>query len=255
MQNRIDVNCDMGESFGAYKIGRDEEAVKYITTANIACGFHAGDPMVMEQTVKLATDHNILLGAHPGHNDLAGFGRRNIQLSPQEIKNEMIYQVGALMAFAKVHGKRVMHVKPHGAIGNKAMKDRETAVCICEAMYQLNPDFYMFGHANSVMLEVAKEFGFRTVSEIYADRAYGDDGMLAPRSMKGAVIHDKEFAIKRALKMVKEGVVETLSGKVIEIQAQSICVHGDTPEAIDFMKSIREVFTEEGIKVVGYSED
>ena len=251
---RIDLNSDLGESFGAYKIGQDEEVIKYVTSVNVACGFHAGDPMVMDKTVRMAKEYGVGIGAHPGHCDLMGFGRRDMKLSFDEIKNYMKYQIGALMAFTTSQGLKLQHVKPHGALGNKAMVDEETARAVCEAAYEIDPSLIMFGHANSVMLKVAESMGMKTVSEIYGDRAYMDDGTLVPRKMEGAVIKDTDFAIKRAVRMVKEGTVETITGKVIEIKADSLCVHGDTPKALEFIKSIREAFEQEGILVKNLSE-
>ena len=246
---RIDLNSDLGESFGAYTIGRDEEVIEYVTSVNVACGWHAGDPMVMDQTVRQAKARGIGVGAHPGHYDLMGFGRRNMTLSLDEIKNYMKYQIGALMAFTMSHGIRLQHVKPHGAIGNKAMVDEMTARAICEAAYEIDPALIMFGHANSVMLRVAGSMGMRTVSEVYGDRAYMDDGTLVPRKMAGAMIEDENLAIERAIRMVKEGTVETITGKVIEIQAESLCVHGDSPKALEFIQAIRRAFRQEGIEI------
>ncbi|MBQ5754539.1 MAG: 5-oxoprolinase subunit PxpA [Oscillospiraceae bacterium] len=249
MVKRIDLNCDMGESFGAYKIGCDELVLPYITTANVACGFHAGDPMVMAATVKAAKENGVGVGAHPGYPDLVGFGRRKMTLSFEEIKNDVLYQTGALMAFLKAQGMKMQHMKPHGALGNLAMADEKVAAAVCEAVCELDKDLYMFGHANSVMLKVAKSYGLKTVSEVYGDRAYLDDGHLVPRSRPGAVIHDTEFAVKRAVRMVTEGVVESIDGKIIEIQADSLCVHGDTPAALEFIKQIRAALEAEGVAI------
>ena len=246
---RIDLNSDLGESFGSYKIGRDEDVIGYVTSVNVACGWHAGDPMVMDATVRCAKEHGIGVGAHPGHYDLMGFGRRDIKLSFMEIKNYMKYQIGALMAFTASYGMKLQHVKAHGALGNKSMVDEETARAVCEAAYEIDPGLIMFGHANSVMLRVAEDIGLRTVSEVYGDRAYMDDGTLVPRKMKGAMIEDEEFAVKRAIRMVKEGTVETITGKVIQIKADSLCVHGDSPKALEFIRSIHAAFQNEGILI------
>ena len=246
---RIDLNSDLGESFGSYKIGQDEEVIRHVTSINVACGWHAGDPMVMDETVRRAKELGVGVGAHPGHYDLMGFGRRNINLSFDEIKNYMKYQIGALMAFTTSYGMKLQHVKAHGALGNKSMVDETVARAVCEAAYEINPELIMFGHANSVMLQVAEQMGLRTVSEVYGDRAYMDDGTLVPRKMAGAMIEDEEFAIRRAIRMVKEGTVETITGKVIQIKADSLCVHGDSPKALEFIRSIRQAFQEEGIQV------
>ena len=246
---RIDLNSDLGESFGDYTIGADEEIIRHVTSVNVACGWHAGDPMVMDKTVRRAVQMGIGIGAHPGHYDLMGFGRRNINLSYDEIKNYMKYQIGALMAFTTSYGVKLQHVKPHGALGNKAMVDENVARAVCEAARDIDPELIMFGHANSVMLRVAEDMGMRTVSEVYGDRAYMDDGTLVPRKMAGAMIEDEEFAIQRAIRMVKEGTVETITGKVIQIKADSLCVHGDSPKALAFVSSIRKAFEEAGIEV------
>lgn len=246
---RIDLNSDLGESFGSYKIGQDEEVIKYVTSVNVACGWHAGDPMVMDETVRRAKEMGVGVGAHPGYYDVMGFGRRDMKLTFEEAKNYMKYQIGALMAFTQSYGMKLQHVKPHGALGNKAMVDESLARAVCEAAKEIDPELLVFGHANSIMLQVASDMGLRTVSEIYGDRAYMDDGTLVPRRMKGAVIEDEEFAVKRAIRMVKEGTVETITGKVIEIQADSLCVHGDSPKALEFIRAIRTAFQAEGIEV------
>lgn len=246
---RVDLNSDLGEGFGDYTISGDDQVIKYVTSVNVACGFHAGDPMVMDKTVRQAKELGIGVGAHPGHYDLMGFGRRNINLTFDEIKNYMTYQIGALMAFTTSHGLKLQHVKPHGALGNKAMVDESTARAVCEAAYAIDPTLIMFGHANSVMLKVAQSMGMRTVSEVYGDRAYMEDGTLVPRKMAGAMIEDEEFAITRAVRMIKEGTVETITGKTIEIKADSLCVHGDSPKALAFLIAIRKAFEQEGIQV------
>lgn len=246
---RIDLNSDLGESFGSYKIGQDEEVIKYVTSVNVACGWHAGDPMVMDETVRRAKEMGVGVGAHPGYYDVMGFGRRDMKLTFEEAKNYMKYQIGALMAFTQSYGMKLQHVKPHGALGNKAMVDESLARAVCEAAKEIDPELLVFGHANSIMLQVASDMGLRTVSEIYGDRAYMDDGTLVPRRMKDAVIEDEEFAVKRAIRMVKEGTVETITGKVIEIQADSLCVHGDSPKALEFIRAIRTAFQAEGIEV------
>ncbi|WP_343209685.1 5-oxoprolinase subunit PxpA [Anaerolentibacter hominis] len=246
---RVDLNSDLGESYGSYKIGNDEGIIQYITSANVACGWHAGDPMVMERTVELAQRYDVGVGAHPGYYDLMGFGRRDMKLKPKEIKNYMKYQIGALMAFTKSRGMKLQHVKTHGALGNLSMMDETTARAICEAVYEIDSDLLMFGHAGSLLLKVAEETGLRTVSEVYGDRGYLDNGMLAPRNVKGAMIESVEEAVSRSLRMVKEGKVETISGMTIHIRADSLCVHGDTPRAFEFIKAITEAFQKEGIAI------
>lgn len=246
---KVDLNADLGESFGAYTIGMDAEVLRYITSANVACGFHAGDPIVMQKTVKLASERGTAVGAHPGYPDLMGFGRRNMKVKPEEAKAYIKYQVGALMAFTGAAGIKMQHVKPHGAFYNMAAVDDKLALAICEGIYEVDPDLIMLGLAGSAHIRAAKEVGLRVASEVFADRAYMDDGTLVPRTMPGAMVHDKDVAIARTVRMVKEGVVETITGKIIPIQADSICVHGDNPDAIGFVRNIRDTLESEGVTV------
>ena len=246
---KIDLNSDLGESFGSYKIGCDREVIPLITTANVGCGFHGGDPMVMAETVKLCKENNVRVGAHPGYPDLQGFGRRKMVLTYEEIKNNTIYQIGALMAFCDSYEIKMQHVKPHGAFGNLAMVDEDTANAFCEAAASVDKNLMVYGYAGCTLLKVAEKHGLRPVHEFYCDRAYMEDGTLAPRKLPGAVIHDKDFALSRALRMVETGEVETLSGKTIKLNAESFCVHGDTPEALSFITEIRRKFTEAGIEI------
>ena len=198
----IDLNCDMGESFGMYKMGLDEEVIKYITSASIACGFHAGDPMWMRHTVRLAEEHDVAVGAHPGYPDLKGFGRRNMTVTPEEAKNDIMYQMGALQAFTK--SKRLQHVKPHGAMYNRAVDDEALAHAICEAVLEMDPDTILLALAGSPWARIAKEMGVRVAREIFADRALNADGSLVSRSQPAAVIHDVEEVVERSLMMVTE---------------------------------------------------
>lgn len=217
----IDLNSDMGESFGAYKIGGDEEIIKYVTTANVACGWHAGDPMVMDKVVRMAKERGVMVGAHPGYPDMMGFGRRKMVLSHDEIKNYVRYQIGALAAFTKSYGMKLQHVAPHGAMGNACQYDED----------------------------IAESKGLRTASEIFADRAYMDDLSLVPRKMEGSMITDEDIAIQRCVKMIKEGKVTSINGKELDIKGDTLCVHGDGPKALAFVQKIREKFTEEGIEI------
>ncbi|MBQ0084281.1 MAG: 5-oxoprolinase subunit PxpA [Clostridiales bacterium] len=246
---KVDLNADLGESFGAYTIGMDADVLKFITSANVACGFHAGDPVVMQKTVALAAQNDVAVGAHPGYPDLMGFGRRNMNISPDEAKAYIKYQVGALLAFTKAQGIRLQHVKPHGAFYNNAAVNEKLALAICEGIYEVDKDLIMLGLAGSKHIEAAKQVGLKVASEVFADRGYMDDGTLVPRSMPGAMIHDRNEAIKRTIRMVKEGKVETVTGKVIDITADSICVHGDNPDAIGFVKEIKERLEKEGVTV------
>lgn len=245
----VDLNSDLGESFGNYTIGMDEEILKYVSSANVACGWHAGDPMVMEETVALAKKYGVAVGAHPGFPDLMGFGRRNMAVTPAEAKAYIKYQVGALYAFTSSQGVKIQHVKPHGALYNMAAVDEELAVAICEAVYEVDKDIILMGLANSKMIDAAVKVGLKAASEVFADRAYNDDGTLVSRKLEGAVIKDKELAIKRVVRMVKEGKVESINGNHIEIKADSICVHGDNPKALEFVKNIRETLISEGVEI------
>lgn len=242
---KVDLNADLGESFGAYTIGMDSEVLKYITSANVACGFHAGDPVIMAKTVALAKQQGTAIGAHPGYPDLVGFGRRNMKVSPAEAKAYIQYQVGALMAFA---GK-LQHVKPHGAFYNMAAVDEKLAIAICEGIAEVDDSIILLGLAGSKHISAAKQVGIRVASEVFADRGYMEDGTLVPRGMPGAMIHDRQAAIDRTVRMVKEGTVVTSTGKTIEIAADSVCVHGDNPDAIGFVRDIRSALEQAGVQV------
>ena len=247
---QVDLNSDIGESFGNYKLGLDEEVVKYISSANIACGWHAGDPMVMENTVTMAVKEEVGLGAHPGYPDLMGFGRRELKTASEEAKNYIKYQIGALWAFAQSKEAKLQHVKPHGAFYNMAARDAELAKAIAQGIYEVDKDLILVGLANSELTKAGKEVGLKVANEVFADRAYNPDGTLVSRKKEGAVIHDTNLAISRVLRMVKEGKVEAINGKDISIQADTICVHGDNPQAVAFVKTIRNTLQREGIEVV-----
>lgn len=246
---RVDLNSDLGESYGRYTIGMDERIIPLVTSANVACGYHASDPVVMQKTVREAKKAGIGVGAHPGFPDLMGFGRRNMAVTPEEAKAYVKYQLGALQAFAKAHGVKIQHVKPHGALYNMAAVDEKLAKAMCEAVYEVDKDIIFMGLAGSKMITAAEEIGLKAASEVFADRAYNDDGTLVSRKLPGAVIKDKELAIKRVVRMVKEGKVESINGKDIDIKADSICVHGDNPKALEFVKNIRETLEKEGVTI------
>lgn len=251
--DRIDLNSDLGESFGAYKIGYDEEILKCITSANIACGFHAGDPNVMHKTVKLALLNNVAIGAHPGMQDLVGFGRRNMKISPEEAYNMVIYQIGALYGFIKSEGGKMQHVKPHGALYNMAAKDSELARAIAEAVYKVDPELILFGLAGSQLIIQGEKIGIKTASEVLADRTYQIDGSLTPRSHAGAMVTDTDKAVIRVERMIKEGVVMCQQGEDIKIKADTICVHGDGEQALDFTRKIRKYLEKSGIVAGNFS--
>ena len=248
----VDLNCDLGESFGAYTMGMDEAVVPHVTSINVACGYHAGDPLIMEKTMALAAKYGVAVGAHPGFPDLLGFGRRPMTVTPEEAGAYVKYQLGALMAFARSHGLRLQHVKPHGALYNMAAKDEKLARGIAQAVAGVDQDIYLMGLAGSVMLEEAEKAGLPVISEVFADRAYNDDGSLVNRRLPGAVIHDADEAAARAVKMAKENKVVSINGKVIDIKADSICVHGDNEAAIELVKKIRAALAAEGIAVQNF---
>ncbi len=249
----IDLNCDMGESFGVYKLGMDESIIQFITSANIACGWHAGDPQVMEKTVKRAKEHNVGIGAHPGYPDLFGFGRRNMTSSPEDIRQLMIYQMGALQAFCSSQRTTLQHVKPHGALYLTAVNDEKVARAIAQAIVSVDPSLYfvaLAGKKGEIMTRVGKEVGLKVIYEAFPDRAYTPEGTLAPRANPGAVITDPDEVAQRALRMVKDKEVIATDGSTIRLNAQTLCVHGDTPTAVQLAERIRSVFDTNGINVV-----
>ncbi|MEH7545149.1 LamB/YcsF family protein [Neobacillus vireti] len=245
----IDLNSDLGESFGAFKIGNDEEVLKYISSANIACGYHGGDHNVMFETVKLAKKYGVQIGAHPGFPDMAGFGRREMKLTPREIYHLMVYQIGALEAVCKTNGTNLIHVKPHGALYNMAAKNWEMADSIAQAVFDLNPELVLFALAGSELASVGQERGLLVAGEVFADRTYQPDGTLTSRLESNAMIHNSEFAINRVIRMIKEGKVEAVDGTDIAIQADTICVHGDDPQALEFVTKLKRAFQTENIKI------
>ena len=271
---KVDLNSDLGESFGAYTIGLDNEVIAHVSSVNVACGYHAGDPLVMEKTVAAAKAAGVAVGAHPGFPDLMGFGRRSMNVSPAEAKAYIQYQLGALeafcraagvqmhhvkphgalMAFAAAEGIRLQHCKPHGALYNMAGKDMDLALAIAEAIAEVDKDIILLGLANSKMIDAGKQLGLRVANEVFADRAYQADGSLVPRKLPGAVIHDKDEAIARTVRMVTEGKVTAITGEEVEIAAHSICVHGDNPSAVEFVKNIRTQLTARGVEIAPIRE-
>lgn len=251
---KVDLNCDLGESFGNYKCGLDEEVIQYISSANVACGFHASDPLVMAKTVAMAKERGVCVGAHPGYPDLVGFGRRNMNISPKEVKAMVQYQIGALMAFCRANGLTMQHVKPHGAMYNMAGKDEVLAAAICEGIYEVDSGLVLLGLSGSKMLWAAEKTGLKSAKEVFADRAYEEDGSLVARTKEGAMVTDEETAIKRVLSMVKYGKVTAVTGKEIAVEADSICVHGDGKKAVEFVKKISERLKEEGVAILPIKE-
>ncbi len=246
---KIDLNCDLGESFAHYALGLDDEVIPYISSANIACGFHASDPVNMKNTVVLAKKHGVACGAHPGFPDLLGFGRRNMAATPSEAKAYTQYQLGALYAFCRAEGVALKHVKPHGALYNMAGKDYALARAICEGVQEFDRGLILLALSGSEMVRAAKDIGLPVAREVFADRAYEEDGSLVARSKEGSMITDEKLAIQRVIRMVKEGKVETITGRDIAIQADSICVHGDNAKALAFVQQIHSALASEGIEI------
>jgi UPF0271 protein len=251
---KIDLNSDIGESFGAYSMGDDEAVMDAVTSANVACGFHAGDPLVMKKTIKNCAAKGVAVGAHPGYPDLVGFGRRNMKCTPEEEYADCLYQIGALSAFCRTNGLALQHVKPHGAMYNQAAKDPGLARAIARAVKDSGENIILMGLANSEFENAAKEMGVPFAAEAFADRGYMPDGSLVPRSQPGAIIHDVEEAAKRVVRMVTEGTVGAVDGTVINFRPQSICMHGDTPEAVDMAKTVRRELEAAGVKVTNLKE-
>ena len=246
---QIDLNGDVGESFGAYEIGHDAALIPILTSANIACGFHAGDPGVMRATVALARQHGTAVGAHPGFPDLVGFGRREMKATPREVEDLVAYQIGALAAIAAAQGVRLTHVKPHGALYNMAARDLDLADAIARAIAAVDPSLALFGLPGSQSLEAAQRHKVRAVSEAFADRAYRRDGSLVPRNQPGAVIDDEQIVVTRAVAIARERVVIAADGTRVPLDVQTICVHGDTPGAAVLASRIRKALNDAGIQV------
>jgi len=249
---KIDINSDVGESFGIYKLGLDEEIIPHITSANIACGFHAGDPRVMRKTISLAKQYGVEVGAHPGFPDLLGFGRRNIDATPEEIQDYILYQTGALKTFALSQGIRLQHVKAHGSLYNMAAANHRIMEAIAESVAKMDRELILLVSASSQrepLLEIGERYGLRIAFEAFADRAYQSDGSLVSRKEKGAVIEDHEVVVTRALKMALEGKVFAVDETEIELKADTLCVHGDNPAAVQMVKRIREGLRTAGVEV------
>lgn len=246
---RVDLNSDLGESFGRYTLGMDDKIIPLITSANVACGYHASDPVVMEKTVAMAKQAGIRVGAHPGFPDLMGFGRRNMAVSPQEAKAYVLYQLGALDAFCWANGVKLQHVKPHGALYNMAAKDYELARAICQAIAEFDKNLIVLALCGGELARAAQDMGLRTALEVFADRAYEEDGTLVNRRKEGAMITDEDEAIARVIRMVKEQKVRAITGKDIPIQVDSVCVHGDGEKALAFVRRIREALLQEHITI------
>ncbi|MEO5696053.1 MAG: 5-oxoprolinase subunit PxpA [Burkholderiaceae bacterium] len=242
----LDLNCDMGEGFGAYSMGNDIEILDHVTSANIACGFHAGDPPTMRRIVGAALAKGVAVGAHPGLPDLQGFGRRAMQVAPAEAYAMVVYQVGALAGFAQAAGGRLNHVKPHGALYNMAAKDRKLSDAIAQAVFDFDPALILFGLAGSEMINAAEALGLRSASEVFADRSYQDDGTLSPRGQAGALIEDADQSLAQVRQMLA-GSVRAASGRDVAVRADTLCLHGDQPGALVFARHIRSALVADGV--------
>jgi UPF0271 protein len=245
----LDLNCDMGESFGRYKLGMDEEVIKVISSANVGCGFHGGDPHVMRKTVAMAKEQGVGVGAHPGLPDLIGFGRRELKVTPEELQDYCIYQIGALKAFVEMEGMKLQHVKMHGALLEMALANERLASAVCEVTKKIDPDLIWLTHSGLRTSEIGKGMGLRIIEEFYADRAYSPDKTLVSRKIPGAVIKDPKEITKRIRQLIETGTVTSMDGKTLKLEYGSICVHGDTPGALEMIRNIREILAEHSISV------
>jgi Uncharacterized proteins, homologs of lactam utilization protein B, COG1540 len=245
----IDLNADMGESFGAYTMGNDEALLDVVSSANIACGFHAGDPATMRKTVRLALEKNVAIGAHPSLPDLMGFGRRAMEITADEAYDLVLYQLGALYAFVRAEGGQLSHVKPHGALYTQAAKQRAIAAAIAQAVARFDDSLTLVGLSGSELIKAGKALGLRTANEAFADRTYQPDGSLTSRQHPNALIANANEAARQAVKLACERTVQTLQGERIHIEADTICVHGDSPNALELARKIREALTEAGVKI------
>ncbi|WP_028594782.1 LamB/YcsF family protein [Paenibacillus assamensis] len=245
----IDLNCDMGESFGAYTIGNDEAILDLVTSVNIACGYHAGDPRTMRQTVQLALQKQVAIGAHPGLPDLAGFGRRNMAITPEEAYDMTVYQIGALEGFVRAEGGTMQHVKPHGALYNMAAQQEKLAIAIAEAVYRVNPELVLYGLSGSKLIQAGERIGLQTASEVFADRTYCRDGSLTPRTEPDALISNPAEAAAQILQMVTTGTVRSRDDVEVKLKAETICIHGDGEHAKVFASHIRDMLVAKGIQL------
>jgi 5-oxoprolinase (ATP-hydrolysing) subunit A len=247
MATRFDFNCDMGESFGPWKMGLDADVIRFVTSANIACGFHAGDPATMYRTVRLAEAHGVGVGAHPGFRDLQGFGRRTLGATPDEVRGDLLYQIGALTAFTRA--KKLQHVKPHGALYNMAVPGGDLARAIGEAVLEADSSLILIVLAGSKWADQAEHMGLRVAREAFADRALMPDGTLVPRSRPGSVIHDASEVIERSLRLAIDKTVVAISGEVVHVDADTLCLHGDTPDAVSLASALRAALEGAGVEL------
>jgi len=249
MKTAVDLNCDMGESFGPWIMGADAAVLEYVSSANIACGFHAGDPMIMRRTVAGALDRGVAVGAHPALQDLQGFGRRPMQVAPDEAYALVLYQVGALSGFCRALGGELSHVKPHGALYNMAARDALLADAIARAVHDFDPRLILFGLAGGELVRAGRQVGLTTVNEVFADRTYQADGTLTPRSRPGAMITDLSAALAQVERMMRHGSVLALDGTEVVIEPETVCIHGDEPDAAQFARQLRALLAQLGVAV------
>jgi UPF0271 protein len=250
---RIDLNADLGEGFGVWRLGDDDALLDLVTSANVACGFHAGDPLTMTRVCAMAAERGVAIGAQVGYRDLAGFGRRRIDLDPAELAADVLYQIGALEAFASAAGRRVAYVKPHGALYNASAVEPELADAVAGAVARFGAELALLGLPGSQHVHAAEKNGLRFVAEAYADRAYTPDGQLVPRAQPGAVLHDADAIAARVVRLVRDGVLEAADGSAVTVRPESICVHGDTPGAVDIARCVRDALTAADIEVVAFT--
>ena len=246
---RIDLNSDLGESFGRYTLGLDDQIIPLVSSANIACGQHAGDPVVMRKTVRMAADAGVAIGAHPGYPDLQGFGRRDMNLSPDEAYAYLLYQIGALQAFCTAQGASLAHVKPHGQLYNRAAVDAELAAALAQAVHDADPSLVLVGLANGALVDAGRAQGLTTAEEFFMDRNYTDEGRLVSRNNPAALIRDEEQAIERVKQAIRDGAVLSVTGKLVNLHADTVCIHGDSPTALAFAARVRRALEEDGIAV------
>jgi len=253
-QPTIDLNSDLGEGFGRWSLGDDDAMLDLVTSANVACGFHAGDPSILRRVCQRAAERDVAIGAQVSYRDLAGFGRRHIDVPPEELTNEVLYQLGALDGLARVAGSRVSYVKPHGALYNDAASSEQTASAVTEAVALYDPTLPVLGLAGSVLLEMAQQRGLTAVPEAFADRAYTSEGLLVSRSEPGAVLHDVEAVAARCVRLATGDSIATADGSSIDVRARSICVHGDTPGAVDLARTVRQALQAAGVEVRRFTD-
>jgi UPF0271 protein len=249
MPTTIDLNSDLGEGFGRWSLGDDDAMLELVTSANVACGFHAGDPSILRRVCERAAERGVAIGAQVSYRDLAGFGRRSIDVPPEELTNEVLYQLGALDGFARVAGSRVSYVKPHGALYNDAARSERTAAAVVEAVALYDPTLPVLGLAGSVLLARAEARGLVAVPEAFADRAYTSEGLLVSRREPGSVLHDVEAVAARCVQLATRGVVASVDGSTVEVRARSICVHGDTPGAVEMARAVKQALHDAGVEL------